>query len=109
MDCPIVELNRFSCPLHPEGLSFPIMCGRFTLTKDTKEITQRWQIGGMEVEVKPRYYIAPMQNVLIVTDDGERELVQMRWGLIPSRTLASTCKNSEITVLSKLESSGMMG
>lgn len=60
------------------------MCGRFTLTKDTTEITQRWQIDRIEVEVKPRYNIAPTQNVLIVTDDGERELVQMRWGLIPS-------------------------
>jgi putative SOS response-associated peptidase YedK len=71
-----------SCPPHPERLSFPIMCGRFTLTKDTKEITQRWQI--RRIEVKARYNIAPTQNVLIVTDDGERELVQMRWGLIPS-------------------------
>ena len=31
------------------------MCGRFTLTKDTTEITQRWQIGRIEVEVKLRY------------------------------------------------------
>ena len=49
------------------------MCGRFTLTKDTTEIAQRWQIRRIEVEVKPRYNIAPTQNVLIVTDDGERE------------------------------------
>jgi putative SOS response-associated peptidase YedK len=60
------------------------MCGRFTLTKTTKEIAQRWRVGQIEVEIKPRYNIAPTQNVLIVTDDGKRQLVQMRWGLIPS-------------------------
>jgi hypothetical protein len=58
--------------------------GRFTLTKGAKEISQRWRVGQIEVEVKPQYNIAPTQNVLIVTDDGQRQLVQMRWGLIPS-------------------------
>lgn len=67
------------------------MCGRFTLTKDTTEITLRWQTDRIEVEVKPRYNIAPTQNVLIVTDDGDREQVQMRWGLIPSCLANRTC------------------
>jgi putative SOS response-associated peptidase YedK len=60
------------------------MCGRFTLTKDTSDIAKRWRIGNIEVEAKPRYNIAPTQSVLIVTDEGERKLEQMRWGLIPS-------------------------
>jgi putative SOS response-associated peptidase YedK len=32
----------------------------------------------------PRYNIAPTQSVIVVGDDGERYLKQMRWGLIPS-------------------------
>jgi len=60
------------------------MCGRFTLAKSTKEISQRRRVGKIQVEVKPRYNRAPIQSVLIVTDDGQRQLVQMCWGLIPS-------------------------
>jgi len=32
----------------------------------------------------PRYNIAPTQSVIVVNDTGQRQLVQMRWGLIPS-------------------------
>jgi putative SOS response-associated peptidase YedK len=32
----------------------------------------------------PRFNIAPTQSVIVVSDDGQRRLVQMRWGLIPS-------------------------
>ena len=35
--------------------------------------------------ITPRYNIAPTQSVVVVNDDGQRRLVQMRWGLIPSR------------------------
>jgi putative SOS response-associated peptidase YedK len=32
----------------------------------------------------PRYNIAPTQTVIVVNDTGDRQLVPMRWGLIPS-------------------------
>jgi putative SOS response-associated peptidase YedK len=35
-------------------------------------------------DLVPRYNIAPTQAVITVTDEGERRLEQMRWGLIPS-------------------------
>lgn len=37
-------------------------------------------------EAPPRYNIAPSSDVLVVRlgDDGERELVRLKWGLVPS-------------------------
>jgi len=77
------------------------MCGRFTLTTPTDEISEYFRIlGGVEGSAprrpRPRYNIAPTQPVACVrqtvaadteteTPGGPpaRELVEMRWGLIP--------------------------
>jgi putative SOS response-associated peptidase YedK len=61
------------------------MCGRYTLSTDLKKVAKRFgaEADGM-VSTKPRYNIAPTQTVIVVKDDGQRHLVQMRWGLIPS-------------------------
>jgi putative SOS response-associated peptidase YedK len=83
------------------------MCGRFTLTKDTSDIAKRWRIGNIEVEAKPRYNIAPTQDVLIVTDDGTRELVQMRWGLIPSWADDPNVGNKMINARAETRQSGI--
>jgi putative SOS response-associated peptidase YedK len=60
------------------------MCGRFTLTTDPGVVARRFgappaQGGG----TTPRYNVAPTQLVVTVTDDGQRHLEPMRWGLIP--------------------------
>jgi putative SOS response-associated peptidase YedK len=62
------------------------MCGRYTLQASPEEIAAQFAI-----EVPPlfkaRYNIAPSQNVAAVClkpDTSRRELVQLRWGLIPS-------------------------
>ncbi len=63
------------------------MCGRFTLTTEAKELAKRF---GVEISasfyknIAPRYNIAPTQPVVVLADDGERRVKQMRWGLIPS-------------------------
>jgi putative SOS response-associated peptidase YedK len=57
------------------------MCGRFSL----------FDIFGLEVLyninlpgcVKPRYNIAPSQEILAIIDDGGCQAVQFKWGLIP--------------------------
>ena len=60
------------------------MCGRFTLTKDLKELAERFSASiPQNANYNPRYNIAPTQNVIVVNDDGQRHLQQMRWGLIP--------------------------
>ncbi len=73
------------------------MCGRFTLTTPTDEISEYFRIleggaGFARHRHRPRYNIAPTQEVACVRrrvspeEQGAatRELVEMRWGLIPS-------------------------
>src|SRR6266436_4132718 len=60
------------------------MCGRFTLTADLKEIAERFSTPTPTADYNPRFNIAPTQQVIVVGDDGERYMKQMKWGLIPS-------------------------
>jgi len=61
------------------------MCGRFTQYSDPEVYARHF---GADVlsETKPRYNLAPTQPVLAVrqTEEGARELVPLRWGLVPS-------------------------
>jgi putative SOS response-associated peptidase YedK len=61
------------------------MCGRFSLTVDLDTL-QAWLGTDVDgVDHKPRYNIAPSQQVAVVYDDGTRiKGEHMRWGLIPS-------------------------
>jgi putative SOS response-associated peptidase YedK len=62
------------------------MCGRFTLRTRLNILLQQFHAELRdEVELPPRYNIAPTQDIPVVrlTDAG-RELTTMRWGLIPS-------------------------
>ena len=60
------------------------MCGRFTLTSPTEEIAGYFRVF-VSAELQPRYNVAPTQPVACVrqSPEGERELVELRWGLIP--------------------------
>jgi putative SOS response-associated peptidase YedK len=61
------------------------MCGRYTLTNDLKEIAVRFSVTPPAgLATRPRFNIAPTQVVIVVNDEGQRQLVPMRWGLIPS-------------------------
>lgn len=63
------------------------MCGRYTLTKELRELAKRFEAemaAGFEKTLAPRYNIAPTQSVIVVNDTWQREIVSMRWGLIPS-------------------------
>jgi putative SOS response-associated peptidase YedK len=59
------------------------MCGRFTLVSPFVFITERFH-ASMSLDLRPRYNIAPGQNVLCVIGDGQNRLEFLRWGLIPS-------------------------
>ena|SRR5437763_4939124 len=65
------------------------MCGRYTLTDpDPRRIRVRFGLNeSAKVEEEPRYNIAPTDPVLAIrrTDDGEREIGRLRWGLVPGR------------------------
>ena len=78
------------------------MCGRFTLTTTSSELAEVFELeepdaadggasGGGEdgeggqLDLHPRYNIAPTQPVLAVrAAGGGREVVPLHWGLIPS-------------------------
>src|SRR6516162_7965543 len=61
------------------------MCGRFVITAPVPIIAELFDLGGMP-ELAPRYNVAPTQTIPAVRaiDDKGRELVLLRWGLIPS-------------------------
>jgi putative SOS response-associated peptidase YedK len=62
------------------------MCGRYTLRATPAKFAEIFDLLRVSERV-PRYNIAPTQRVAVVRtspDEERRELVEMRWGLIPS-------------------------
>lgn len=62
------------------------MCGRFTLRTTGEEVARQFQLDLFE-ELRPRYNVAPTQEVASVRQRGAgegRELAMLRWGLVPS-------------------------
>lgn len=61
------------------------MCGRFTQHYTWSEVHEFLSVFGTPRNLQPRYNIAPTTTVDTVRagKDGARELVSMRWGLIP--------------------------
>jgi putative SOS response-associated peptidase YedK len=60
------------------------MCGRFALFASGEELRERYPFVE-DAQIEPRYNIAPTQPVKIVREtDMGREMVSLRWGLIPS-------------------------
>ncbi len=59
------------------------MCGRFTLAKPLQQIEEL--VGEMEGELQlpPRYNIAPTQPVLTVLNTAANRLTFTQWGLVP--------------------------
>jgi len=62
------------------------MCGRFTQHYTWRELVALYRLTMPAVNLQPRYNIAPTTTIdVVVPRAGDRlELVQMRWGLIPS-------------------------
>ncbi|HHZ83960.1 MAG TPA: SOS response-associated peptidase [Nitrospirales bacterium] len=60
------------------------MCGRYTLTTSSHLIETLFSVESTQ-ELKPRYNIAPTQQIPLVriAAGGVKELVELRWGLIP--------------------------
>ncbi len=60
------------------------MCGRYMITSAREAIKRVFDVPTL-FELAPRYNVAPTQEVPVVRlQEGERELVMLRWGLIPS-------------------------
>jgi putative SOS response-associated peptidase YedK len=61
------------------------MCGRFTQNYTWQEVHAFLSLFGTPRNLRPRYNIAPTTSVDVVrlNPEGQRELVSMRWGLVP--------------------------
>ena len=62
------------------------MCGRFTNRYTWAELVRLYRLTGEppQSNFPPRYNIAPTQNSFVVRlRDGQRELADLRWGLVP--------------------------
>ena len=62
------------------------MCGRYTLTGNPADIAARFDAHWPPDRLsgyRGSFNIAPTQSVIVINNTGQREVVQMRWGLIP--------------------------
>jgi len=61
------------------------MCGRFVQYSDPGLYAETFELGRL-CAASPRYNVAPSQDILAVrqASDGVRELIPLRWGLLPA-------------------------
>ncbi len=61
------------------------MCGRYSITTNVEALRRLFGFKGGP-DLQPRFNLAPSQSAPVVrlSAAGERELVMLRWGLIPS-------------------------
>lgn len=61
------------------------MCGRYVIEWLPDEISERFQLRRIPASLFASFNAAPTQELptVLEAEDGERELVTMRWGLIP--------------------------
>lgn len=58
------------------------MCGRFAISH-IPGFFSRFMIHDPEIELRPRYNIAPTQDVPIIISESQYMVVMMKWGLVP--------------------------
>ncbi len=61
------------------------MCGRFTLASDPAALQEAFPGFALPPtdELRPRYNIAPSQDIAAIANDAENQVRFFRWGLIP--------------------------
>lgn len=65
--------------------SMKTMCGRYTLRRNLKQLADLFHIGDAHLPLfDARYNVAPSQDVRAVRQPDGRELVELKWGLVPS-------------------------
>jgi len=59
------------------------VCGRFVRQKEVDEIVSEFGVQEVSCALSPSYNIAPTQEVAVIIEDGVKQLVAVRWGLVP--------------------------
>jgi putative SOS response-associated peptidase YedK len=60
------------------------MCGRFALSSTSSSISKEFGLEQALFSIQPSYNIAPSQPIIIIANEGEKKLLQCRWGFIPN-------------------------
>jgi putative SOS response-associated peptidase YedK len=72
------------------------MCGRFVRQKEVDAIVRDFGIQQVMCDLAPSYNVAPTQQVAVIIEDGVKQLVSVRWGLVPSWASGLSVGNSMI-------------
>ncbi|MEA3392738.1 MAG: SOS response-associated peptidase, partial [Candidatus Marinimicrobia bacterium] len=81
------------------------MCGRKTLTKGKQEIISEFLIDSWNDDFifKPSYNIAPTNTVPIMLEKNGRNILPMKWGLIPFWSNENTYSKSKKLINARSE------
>ena len=61
------------------------MCGRFIQITPIPKLVKRFKVKRLApIDKGPSYNVAPTHQILIINHEGERQLIQARWGFVPS-------------------------
>lgn len=61
------------------------MCGRFTRKYTWRELYELYRLTSPASNLQPRYNICPTTTIdAVIESDGKRQLIPMRWGLVPA-------------------------
>lgn len=59
------------------------MCGRYSLTKELREVEQQFNAKIVGFDYMPRFNIAPSQPAAVITHQDPHAIQFFKWGLIP--------------------------
>src|SRR5713226_10283746 len=60
------------------------MCGRFLRKRSSSLLARDFSADHVTDDLLPSFNVAPTHNVAVVLNDGQKQLVSIRWGLVPS-------------------------
>jgi putative SOS response-associated peptidase YedK len=60
------------------------MCGRFVRKRSASTIAADFGVDEVVDDLQPSFNIAPTHDVAVITNNGAKQLVAMRWGLVPA-------------------------
>jgi putative SOS response-associated peptidase YedK len=60
------------------------MCGRFVRVTPIPIVARHFRAEEVHADPGPGYNIAPSQEIVIINNEGKKQLVPCRWGFVPS-------------------------
>jgi putative SOS response-associated peptidase YedK len=77
------------------------MCGRFVRITPIPVIAKKFKAKQMFSDLAPSYNIAPSQEIVIINDEGARQIIQSTWGFVPSWAKEPSIGNKMINARSE--------